>query len=154
MFAILSKEIEWCSFKVFQCGPGYICDESETGKCKIKDESLNCAKDQYIYNQWVESQVPNNCTEYDWEKKCTPNGHYQRSQSKSSRFTIDDSHKFCVDPEGNRIFGDSISDPEGQNSNIQCRCSQKVWEPNQQDRSDDVMIHCQGRNICSYCLGK
>ena len=79
------------------------------------------------------------CTEYDWERKCTPNGRHQRSQTKSS--FGDDSRQFCVDPNGNRIFGDSsIEDSE-----IQCRCSRKVWELIQQDRPEqDVMLHCQG----------
>ena len=139
-----SKEIKWCLLKVLECGPGYACDEILTGKCQLNAESPKCAQDQNIYNQWVEDQVPDKCTKYDWEKRCTPNGRYQRSQSKSSRFTIDDSRKFCVDPEGNRIFGDSPPDSNGENSNIQCRCSRKVWELNKQDRSDDVMLHCQG----------
>ena len=82
------------------------------------------------------------CTEYDWERKCTPNGRHRRSQTKSS--FGDDSRQFCVDPNGNRIFGDSSN----QDSEIQCRCSRKVWELNQQNRPEqDVMLHCQGTYI-------
>ena len=82
------------------------------------------------------------CTKYDWERKCTPNGRHRRSQTKSS--FGDDSRQFCVDPNGNRIFGDSSN----QDSEIQCRCSRKVWELNQQNRPEqDVMLHCQGTYI-------
>ena len=141
------------TFKAFICGPGYYCHPL-TGKCATKesDDGLSdhkCGQDQEAYNEWLHTQAQNNaCDKYDWPRKCSPLGRYQRSQSKSSRFTENDSRKFCVDPDGNRIFGDTSADEtDVEDNDVQCRCSRKVWELNRQDRPDDIMLHCQSNVI-------
>ena len=52
-------------------------------------------------------------------------------QSKTNRFKPED--QICYDPNGNRIFGESsFGDDE-----INCRCSRKRWEMEQNVQSGD-----------------
>lgn len=129
---------------IFRCGPGYVCSDEK--KCDIDESSSQCSLDQDSYFDWLEIEGEfNNCTRYDWERSCTPNGVYTRIQSKFSKFTQQKaSRQFCVDPNGERIFGSLVIDDENENE-MNCRCSRKRWELEQSEneRHNDVTLHCQ-----------
>lgn len=138
-----SPSSDWPVIQVFQCGPGYVCQEDEEGlhRCEVEKSYLDCAMDQATYQDWWDTQAESNtCTRYDWEKSCTPKGNYARIQAKFSKFTQQKAErKFCVDPKGNRIFGAGSAEDEEMN----CRCSRKAWELQSEQTGDRITIHCQ-----------
>ena len=141
-FPIINGEGDIPMIKFFECGQGYLCNDT-TSRCENVDVPHQCAQDQEAFKDWFDDQaIDNSCTRYDWEKSCTPRGYYQKQQAKYSQFIQERaSRKFCVDLDGNRIFGDaSVNDED-----MTCKCSRKVWELRQGDlgkRGDDVTIHC------------
>ena len=131
-------------FKIHQCGPPDSAYQCVSGLCTVKDpsEDEKCATDQAEFVQWQHDEVEANaCTKYLWEKKCNPSGQYQRIQAKYSEFTTKPHLKFCVDPKGNRIFGDAKFDDEA--SEMNCLCSRKIWELENISSRNDVTLHCR-----------
>ena len=57
-------------------------------------------------------------------------------QSKSNRFKAES--PFCSDPDGNRIFGESLSGDE----EITCKCSRKRWEMENLDDKENEQDGC------------
>ncbi len=134
--------------KLFKCGQGYFCNDTLL-TCQAEEGSANaCAQDEIAYDNWFQSQgQTNTCDYYDWPKSCRPDGFYRRTASKFSVFVEEKAkRKFCVDPLGNRIFGDDKSAENEANQNeMNCKCSRKSWELNQaaNRRKNDVTLHCQ-----------
>ena len=128
--------------KIHQCGPPNSAYQCISGTCSVKDpsEEEKCAKDEDEFAQWQQDEVEANaCTKYLWEKECNPSGQYQRVQAKYSEFTTKPHRKFCVDPFGNRIFGDAAFD----DAEINCLCSRKIWELENVLHQDEVTLHCE-----------
>ena len=123
------------TLKLFSCGDGYACDDKASQACDVHilepPEKYLCASSEKQYQSWFTSQGESNtCEYYDWLRQCNPQGQYGKIQAKTSPFTESkDARRFCVDPKGNRIFGDAPIDKEGsEDFDINCKCSRKVWE--------------------------
>ena len=130
-------------FKIHECGPPDSSYQCVNGFCAVEDplDEEKCAADQAEFVQWQHDEVEANaCSKYLWEKKCNPSGQYQRVQAKYSEFTTKPHRKFCVDPLGNRIFGDAEFDDE--DTEINCLCSRKIWELENILLQDDVTLLC------------
>ena len=84
---------------LFSCGPPNSVYQCVNGKCIVGDISLEvkCAEDEAAFQEWIKEEVNDNaCTQYLWERKCNPNGVYQRVQAKYSTFTVSEllPHKY------------------------------------------------------------
>ena len=78
---------------LFSCGPSNSIYQCSSGKCIVRtDEPIieeKCAEDEAAFQEWIEEEVNDNtCTQYFWQRKCNPNGVYQRVQAKYSTFTV------------------------------------------------------------------
>ena len=121
------------SLTLFQCAPGYRCDSGDTKRCVLDKKPYQCNENYKDYREWLDQVYDEKkCDFYLWENNCSPDGQYSRIQKKSNPYIEKKNiNKYCVDPYGNRIFGQAtfMSNENDETENeMNCKCSRKVWE--------------------------
>lgn len=127
----MSKVCDMCGGCTEYLQPGDPCEEGGT-KCK---PGYAC-NEQYCTapNGSCQHDLDNNNNNINWEIKCD-GSEYAPVQCKGQRAS---GRCFCVDKNGNRIFGEqqwAVAE------NMTCACSRRVQELQDQGRKD-VTLHC------------
>nr|ALO17560.1 thyroglobulin-like protein [Penaeus monodon] len=122
----------WCGYNI-ACGGSRVCEIDPTAK--------GCV---YIQRRYDEARQPGSGLyldyrdDYRWRPTCTKEGFFTEKQCKGP---LGEQRCVCVDPDGNRLYGDAFSYQEDLFDSMNCKCSRRVWEL-QQAGEKSVTLHC------------
>ncbi|XP_047470287.1 uncharacterized protein LOC125025967 [Penaeus chinensis] len=122
----------WCGYNI-ACGRGR--------KCEIDSTAKGCV---YIQRKYDEARQPGSelyldyRDDYRWRPTCSNEGFFTEKQCKGPP---GEQRCVCVDPDGNRLYGDAYPYQEELYDSMNCKCSRRVWEL-QQAGEKSVTLHC------------
>ncbi|KAK3872394.1 hypothetical protein Pcinc_022521 [Petrolisthes cinctipes] len=120
----------WCDFNLN-------CTETRTCEFDPMDRGCLYIQRQYDLALSDESYLSYR-DDYRWRPVCDQDGQYAEKQCKG---VAEEKRCICVDPYGNRIFGDAFPSNEEEYDNMNCKCSREVWE-RQIAGESSVTLHC------------
>lgn len=122
----------WCGYNI-ACG--------SNRRCAIDSNARGCV---YIQRKYDEARQPGSGLYFDyrddyrWRPTCSREGFFAEKQCKGP---LGEQRCVCVDPDGNRLYGDAFSYQEELYNTMNCKCSRRVWEL-QQAGEKSVTLHC------------
>ncbi|KAK4316469.1 hypothetical protein Pmani_012371 [Petrolisthes manimaculis] len=140
----------WCDFNLN-------CTETRTCEFDPMDRGCLYVQRQYDLALSDESYLPYR-DDYRWRPVCDQDGQYAEKQCKG---VAEEKRCICVDPYGNRIFGDAFPSNREAYDNMNCKCSREVWERQIAGGESSVTLHCavngnydelQCENDWCYCI--
>ncbi|XP_042207846.1 uncharacterized protein LOC121856379 isoform X1 [Homarus americanus] len=119
----------WCDF-FLNC--------TEEGVCQPDNSDHGC---RYVQDQYDSDldEFPFYKVDFRWRPSCTPEGLYTEKQCKGP---YSNKRCVCVDAYGTSIYGKAFSWQRDLYDNMNCMCSRRVWEL-QQEGVTSVTLHCQ-----------
>lgn len=121
------------------CNHTYFCTSQH--KCQPNSQDKGCLLTQQKYDDAINSDayLPYR-DDYRWRPDCTPQNEYEAKQCKGPRGE-QDKRCVCVDPEGNRIYGEAFPEQKQLYNSMNCKCSRRVWELQQAGKTT-ITLHC------------
>ncbi|XP_063592346.1 uncharacterized protein LOC134769534 [Penaeus indicus] len=119
----------WCDYSL-GCYNGTCLPDEDGRGCRFVRDRYDEARANGDYEAYRD--------DYRWRPVCSPDGTYEPKQCKGP---ASEARCFCVDPDGNTIFGSAFPEQEELLSTMNCQCSRLAWA-REAARDRTATLHC------------